>query len=412
MIFSTYINTLKMFNEKINLIEKNISNANSNNGYKKEKLEFNDVFPKNTDSNKLNIGSGILLKKNNKTDFSIGKKKETGKSLDFFINNKNGFFKIQDSSNSIFYTKNGHFFLDENKNIVNDNGMHLIGYIENNKNNNQNLKMCPISLKKINKTMEAKKTNKLKLTTTLIDSEKKIKNDFFPNKIETYNFKKTELVFDKRGKIHHIGLYFKKISQHIWLLYPIDETEGKNVKSKKILLEFDMNREMIEPDPEDVKLASLDNQQNEEFFKIYKNNISLKNLDKRDDFSFSTQDGYPAGKLYKFNIENNGNIIASYDNNQKRTIGKIPIINFYNLNVLEKSGNDFWSIKKNWDKKKVYTSIDNSNNSFDIGSLESSNVDIKNELSNMIEAQKNYRSVVKSMQIQDKMIETLLNDIK
>lgn len=291
--------------------------------------------------------------------------------------------------------------------------MHLIGYIENNKNDNQNLKMHPISLKEINKTMEAKKTNKLNLKATLIDIEKIKKNNFFPDKIETYNFKKTELVFDKRGRIHHIGLYFKKISQNVWLLYPIDETEGKNVKSKRILLEFDMNRTINDTDPEDVRLASLDNQlEEEEFFEIYKDNVSLKNLNKRDDFSFSTQDGYPTGNLYKFNIENNGNIIASYDNNKKRIIGKIPTINFYNLNVLEKSGNDFWSIKKNWDKRKVKTSIDNSNNTFDIGSLESSNVDIKNELSNLIEAQKNYRSVAKSMQIQDKMIETLLNDMK
>lgn len=84
MIFSTYMNTLKMFNEKINLIEKNISNANSNNGYKKEKLEFNDIFPKNTDFNKLNIGSGIVLKKNNQTDFSIGKKKNWEKFRFFY----------------------------------------------------------------------------------------------------------------------------------------------------------------------------------------------------------------------------------------------------------------------------------------------------------------------------------------
>ncbi|CAL4043025.1 Flagellar hook protein FlgE [Buchnera aphidicola (Tetraneura ulmi)] len=413
MIFSKYINTLKTFEEKINLITKNISNASSINGYKKEKLEFNDSFPKKLGLNELNIGSGVLLKKNNKIDFTVGKIKKTGKSLDFSINEKNGFFKVQDSSNSIFYTKNGHFFLDKNKNIVNHNGMYLTGYLKKNKNNFYNSKMEPISFKKINKIMEAKKTSKFNLVITLNKEEKTKKNDFYPNKTNTYNFKKTEFVFDKKGKIHQIGLYFKKLTQTVWNIYPIDETDGKNVRSENILLSCDLDGISINyKNPVNIKLASLENQKRTEYFKMYIDNVSfLENLNNRKKINF-LQDGYPSGNLYKFNVENNGTIIANYDNKQQKIIGKIPIINFYNLNALEKKGNDFWSIKKNWDQKKIKTSIENNNDTLNVGSLETSNVNVKNELSNMIEAQKNYQSVVQSMKTQDKMFEILLSNFK
>lgn len=60
-------------------------------------------------------------------DFSDGTTTNTGRGLDVAIS-QNGFFRMVDSNGSVFYSRNGQFKLDENRNLVNMQGMQLTGY--------------------------------------------------------------------------------------------------------------------------------------------------------------------------------------------------------------------------------------------------------------------------------------------
>ncbi|XPE44813.1 flagellar hook-basal body complex protein [Shigella flexneri] len=49
------------------------------------------------------------------------------RGLDVAIS-QNGFFRLVDSNGSVFYSRNGQFKLDENRNLVNMQGLQLTGY--------------------------------------------------------------------------------------------------------------------------------------------------------------------------------------------------------------------------------------------------------------------------------------------
>ncbi len=54
-------------------------------------------------------------------DFTDGTTTNTGRGLDVAIS-QNGFFRLVDSNGSVFYSRNGQFKLDENRNLVNMQG--------------------------------------------------------------------------------------------------------------------------------------------------------------------------------------------------------------------------------------------------------------------------------------------------
>ncbi len=60
-------------------------------------------------------------------DFTDGTTTNTGRGLDVAIS-QNGFFRLVDSNGSVFYSRNGQFKLDENRNLVNMQGLQLTGY--------------------------------------------------------------------------------------------------------------------------------------------------------------------------------------------------------------------------------------------------------------------------------------------
>lgn len=55
-------------------------------------------------------------------NFGDGTTTGTGRGLDVAIS-QNGFFRLVDSSGSVFYSRNGQFKLDENRNLVNMQGL-------------------------------------------------------------------------------------------------------------------------------------------------------------------------------------------------------------------------------------------------------------------------------------------------
>ena len=60
-------------------------------------------------------------------DFTDGTTTSTGRALDVAIS-QNGFFRLVDTNGAVYYSRNGQFSLDENRNLVNSQGLNLTGY--------------------------------------------------------------------------------------------------------------------------------------------------------------------------------------------------------------------------------------------------------------------------------------------
>jgi flagellar hook protein FlgE len=113
MAFSQAVSGLNAAATNLDVIGNNIANS-ATYGFKSGSASFADMFA----GSKVGLGvkvAGITQ------DFTDGTTTNTGRGLDVAIS-QNGFFRMVDANGSVFYSRNGQFKLDENRNLVNMQG--------------------------------------------------------------------------------------------------------------------------------------------------------------------------------------------------------------------------------------------------------------------------------------------------
>ena len=124
------------------------------------------------------------------------------------------------------------------------------------------------------------------------------------------------------------------------------------------------------------------------------------------------QNGVPQGAFRDVSIDNNGFLSLNYDNGRSRTLYQIPITTFNSPNNLErKDGGVFGSTTESGTAR---TFLPNNNGAGKIvsSSLEGSNVDIADEFTKMIQAQRVYSANAKTITTTDSMLQEIINIIR
>jgi flagellar hook protein FlgE len=106
------------------------------------------------------------------------------------------------------------------------------------------------------------------------------------------------------------------------------------------------------------------------------------------------QDGRKTGSLNGFQIDSDGSIYGSFTNGEKQKLGQIALAKFNNPSGLEKvSGSNFIdTIDSGIPQIGTADSLDSD---IESGSLESSTVDLTEELTQMIEAQRSFQAAAR-----------------
>ncbi|MCE5249625.1 flagellar hook-basal body protein [bacterium] len=105
-------------------IANNLANT-STHGYKKGDIFLRQLI---TADNALNHARGTdrsQISEDRRIDFTQGTLDRTDNDLDLALNGP-GFFRVQDASGNISYTRNGRFYLDNNGYLITKEGMYLI----------------------------------------------------------------------------------------------------------------------------------------------------------------------------------------------------------------------------------------------------------------------------------------------
>ena len=124
------------------------------------------------------------------------------------------------------------------------------------------------------------------------------------------------------------------------------------------------------------------------------------------------QNGVPQGAFRDLSIDNNGFLSLNYDNGRSRTLYQIPITTFNSPNNLErKDGGVFGSTTESGTANRH---LPNNNGAGKIvaNSLEGSNVDIADEFTKMIQAQRIYSANAKTITTSDSMLQEVINIIR
>jgi flagellar hook protein FlgE len=120
-------------------------------------------------------------------------------------------------------------------------------------------------------------------------------------------------------------------------------------------------------------------------------------------------DGYQAGQLVGLTIDAGGNIVGSFTNNQSMAVAQIALANFQNASGLNKTGNGYYSMTANSGLAQFGVAGKDGLGNTMGGALESSNVDLTIELTNMIVAQRMFESNARVITAADQILNTLVN---
>ncbi len=120
-------------------------------------------------------------------------------------------------------------------------------------------------------------------------------------------------------------------------------------------------------------------------------------------------DGYESGDLDAFSINSSGVIVGTYSNGINRNLGQIAIANFSNPNGLNKEGDTLFSASENSGIPQVGEPGNGGRGDISGGTLEMSNVDLAQQFTEMITAQRGFQANSKIITTTDQMLQDLVN---
>ncbi|WP_457561580.1 flagellar hook-basal body complex protein [Caminibacter pacificus] len=165
---------------------------------------------------------------------------------------------------------------------------------------------------------------------------------------------------------------------------------------------FDSNGALLSP-----KTITLNEPQQ---IDINFNLTSYAKPDKALSYSFN-QDGIEKGYLQHYQIEQNGNIIATFSNARQAVLGQIPIFHFQNDQGLDSVGGNLFTPTSNSKEAFLYQNNGEYIQGAQIlsGSLENSNVSMTTAMTELIITQKAFSASAKTVTTSDEMIQKAIN---
>ena len=120
------------------------------------------------------------------------------------------------------------------------------------------------------------------------------------------------------------------------------------------------------------------------------------------------QDGSPQGTFQDLEISSSGEVVANYDNGRRTVLARIPFVMFANANGLDRlSGNVFTETAESGTARLADIGSDGAG-SLMISSLEGSNVDIAEEFTKLIIAQRAYTANTRVITTTDEMTQNII----
>ena len=118
--------------------------------------------------------------------------------------------------------------------------------------------------------------------------------------------------------------------------------------------------------------------------------------------------GRRVGAISGINVAADGKITASYTNGQTRLLGQIAAAQFANASGLEKEGENLYAATLNSGEATVMD-VSEDGGKMNTGVLEMSNVDLSNEFTSMITAQRGFQANSRIITVSDTLLEELTN---
>ena len=410
MAFQQGLSGLNAAARHLDTIGHNVANA-STVGFKASRAEFADVYA-TTVYGVSNVSPGIGVEVGAiAQQFAQGAITTTNNSLDLGING-GGFFRMSDNG-SITYTREGQCKLDKSGYIVNASGKRLTGYpVDKNgivtNGTAQDLKLESTDISPKATTNAAIRVN--------VDARATVPaTDFNLTDAKTYDGGTSVSVFDSLGREHVMALYFRKTADNTWSVHGTVDGNLMNKGASLGELKFNPNGTLNTEanggttSPFEVTVpvgADADVQGNQ---KITLNFSDTTQFGTNFTVAHQEQNGNGSGKLAGFSVGRDGSLMARYTNGLTVSKGRVALANFTNPQGLQPLGGNQWGETADSGAPLVGSPQTGTLGTIQSGALESSNVDLTQELVNMITAQRVYQANAQTVRTHDQLLQTIVN---
>lgn len=454
MSFFIALSGLSASQRDLDTSSNNVANVNTT-GFKGSRAEFGDVYASSLFTNsRTKVGDGVSTQRVAQ-QFSQGTLDFTENALDMAIKG-NGFFVTspEPGSQDLSYTRSGAFKLDRNNFIVDNNGSFLQAYPVNAETGQtSSTALTTTSAVELPSTAGAPSpTNNLYQSVNLDARTAAFKDTqdppqvypsgaesrFDPSDSATFNDSTSATVYDSLGEAHTVTTYYVKRDNNEWDVYksvdgqmvdldpaavgagvtPLDQGAnsadlgGQSYQSVRI--QFNNNGSPVGGEFAPASFTVADLASGADDLEINFNFRSQGGGDRPTQFASAfeltalDQDGTTVGRLTGVDVDDSGLIAASYSNGETRFLGQVALANFNNEQGLEQVGGTKW--KQTIDSGQPITGVagQGTYGSIESSALESSNVNLTEELVDIIVAQRNYQANSRSLEVNSTLQQTIL----
>jgi flagellar hook protein FlgE len=385
------ISGLRAHQQMMDVTGNNIANVNTT-GYKSSQVVFQDTLsqmvnaagaPQNQagGTNPAQVGLGVRTASVN-ANFGQGAAETTGKAGDMMIQG-DGFFVVK-SGGEALYTRAGSFTFDANGSLTTPNGQIVQGWTASNGVVNTAGVPGDVQLP-IGVSLAPTVTKNITLTGN------------FSNEAVTGESKDIPIkVYDANGAANSMVVHFDKTDAVTWTMSlpdgstaPIVFTNGKPAG------DLDPNTGL---DTGKIAVGGFT-------FDVH----DLTQFSGETEARVSNSDGSGAGVLSSYTVSNTGQIVGVFSNGLKETLGQLALANFNNVNGLEKIGDSMFRSTVNSGLAQVGPAGSQGLGLITSGALEMSNVDLAQEFTNLVIAQRGFQANSRVITTSDEILQELVN---
>ena len=418
----TGISGLKSNQVRMDVIGNNIANVNTA-AFKRSRVAFNELLGQRllglgrssggSGINPASIGNGVAVGSVDQ-DWSQGSFEYTNIGTDLALSG-DGFFIARGTEGNVL-TRAGNFTFNSAGELVTAGGLAVQGWNYNTDGTLNTGQLQNIRLD-LNVNAAPEETQNVDLAGNLsADLEARPLGD--PDSADSQVTMST-VIYDGEGKAHTLVLKMQKTATDEWTVAgaelagdpdaepPVPPTDLPNVVGS--VMNFD-NEGNLQTDPATFTIDGADfPDTNLDDIDITLNFGDLTQYGGSTTATVSGQDGQAAGRVIGYGIDPSGTLSLNFSNGEQRSIARIAIGMVNNPNGLEQLGENFYGVTSASGDLTIGRAGQEVSTAVISGALEASNVDLANEFTDMIVAQRGFQANGRVITSTDEMLQEVVN---
>jgi flagellar hook protein FlgE len=408
----TAVSGLRAHQAMMDVVGNNIANVNTA-GYKSSQSVFEDTLSQvmrtsggpqglNGGINPAQVGLGVKVG-GISTNFGQGATQVTGRATDVALQG-DGFFILKKDGQSL-YSRAGAFDFDARGDLVNPEGALVQGWGATKGVVNTNAPVGAIKLP-IGQTVPPRQTTQVT-----------VGGNLFGNAAVGAASVSSIDIYDTQGTPLQATMTYTKTGPDAWTLDVTvpDAGTGAAVNVGTATLAWDLTSQSFMATPavptlsQGLLTGAGYNFGGDVSVTLGTPTRPLTQYAATDTVGTVSQDGADMGILQSFSLAPDGQLIGIFSNGVRETLGQVAVSSFDNPSGLEKVGGSLYRGTANSGVASVGVAGVGGRGTMASGSLEMSNVDLAQEFTNLIIAQRGFQANSKIVSVSDELLQDLVN---